>query len=150
MAPEQFRGIVSRESDQYSLGCIAYELFTGQRPFGASDFIAMGFKHTTENPPPPSEVNPLLPGQIGQVILKAMAKERSARYSEYRCLHYSVKGGCKLSKHPGRRYLPHVATRCTRRSYAECSNIQTAINGQRKPADTFSWNSNHPSRNAAE
>ena len=82
MAPEQFRGIVSRESDQYSLGCIAYELFTGQRPFGAADFIAMGFKHTTENPPPPSEVNPQLPGQIGQVILKAMAKERSARYTD--------------------------------------------------------------------
>lgn len=82
MAPEQFRGIVSRESDQYSLGCIAYELFTGQRPFGASDFIAMGFKHTTENPPEPSEVNPQLPGQIGQVILKAMAKERSARYTD--------------------------------------------------------------------
>lgn len=82
MAPEQFRGIVSRESDQYSLGCIAYELFTGQRPFDASDFIAMGFKHTTENPPPPGEVNPQLPGQIGQVILKAMAKVRSARYTD--------------------------------------------------------------------
>src|SRR6266567_438675 len=32
MAPEQFDGIFTREGDQYALGCIAYELFTGSHP----------------------------------------------------------------------------------------------------------------------
>src|SRR5206468_8515075 len=32
MAPEQFEGIITRQGDQYSLGCIAYELFTGTHP----------------------------------------------------------------------------------------------------------------------
>src|SRR5213080_1883256 len=32
MAPEQFRGALSKESDQYALGCIAYELYTGHKP----------------------------------------------------------------------------------------------------------------------
>lgn len=45
MAPEQFRGESSKESDQYSLGCIAYELFTGRQPFETPDFVEMGLKH---------------------------------------------------------------------------------------------------------
>jgi len=35
MAPEQFQGQISKEVDQYALGCIAYELVTGQRLFSA-------------------------------------------------------------------------------------------------------------------
>src|SRR5690242_16799487 len=37
MAPEQFQGKVRKESDQYALGCIAYELLTGRRPFSGED-----------------------------------------------------------------------------------------------------------------
>src|SRR2546421_6742107 len=50
MAPEQFQGQVSKESDEYSLACIAYELVTGHQPFIANDFYALGFKHLTEQP----------------------------------------------------------------------------------------------------
>ncbi len=80
MAPEQFQGTVSKESDQYSLGCIAYELFTGHRPFSAPDPFAIGFKHLTEAPVPPTRLNPNIPSHIEQAILKAMAKERTDRY----------------------------------------------------------------------
>lgn len=82
MAPEQFRGMISKESDQYALGCIAYELFTGRRPFSAPDFISMGFKHATEQPLPPLQLNPQLPVFIEQAILKAMAKQRAERYAD--------------------------------------------------------------------
>jgi serine/threonine protein kinase len=37
MAPEQFQGVVSKESDQYALGCIAYEMLTGHQAFTASN-----------------------------------------------------------------------------------------------------------------
>ncbi len=37
MAPEQFHGNVSKESDQYCLACIAYELVTGRPPFIEKD-----------------------------------------------------------------------------------------------------------------
>lgn len=57
MAPEQFRGMVSKEGDQYALGCIAYELLTGRRPFEAADFFAMGAQHLYEQPIPPSQRN---------------------------------------------------------------------------------------------
>ena len=82
MAPEQFKGHVSKESDQYALGCIAYELLTGHKPFTAPDFFSMGIKHMTEAPPPPTQFNPHLPTDISQAILKAMDKDRHQRFTD--------------------------------------------------------------------
>lgn len=82
MAPEQFQGSVSKESDQYALGCIAYELFTGRPPFTAPDFFTMGFDHMNKNPIAPTQINPQLPSHIEQAILKAMAKQRADRYAD--------------------------------------------------------------------
>ena len=76
MAPEQFRGLSSRESDQYALGCIAYELFTGKQPFVAPDMASLMFKHLMEQPVAPKQLNAQLPPHIEQAILKALAKER--------------------------------------------------------------------------
>lgn len=84
MAPEQFRGKISKEGDQYALGCIAYELFTGHPPFTAPDFFALGFKHLTELPLPPTTYNAQLPAHMEQAILKALAKERTERYPDIR------------------------------------------------------------------
>jgi serine/threonine protein kinase len=84
MAPEQFAGTVCKESDQYALGCIGYELVTGCPPFSADNVFATGFKHLHETPPPPTQFNPGLPAYIEQAILTAMAKERSNRYPDLR------------------------------------------------------------------
>jgi serine/threonine protein kinase len=84
MAPEQFRGTISKESDQYALGCIAYELFTGHPPFSAPDFFALGFKHLMEPPLAPTIFNPQLPAHISQAVLKALAKERTNRFPDVR------------------------------------------------------------------
>lgn len=73
MAPEQFKKIVSKRSDQYALGCIAYELFTGQRPFVAFD---------ERSQIAPTQLNPQLPIHIEQAILKAMAKDRKDRHAD--------------------------------------------------------------------
>lgn len=82
MAPEQFRGKVSRRSDQYSLGCIIYELVTGHPPFTAPDAIAIGFKHLQERPIPPTQLNPSLPQDLEKIILKALEKRRNNRYPD--------------------------------------------------------------------
>ncbi len=82
MAPEQFRGTASREGDQYALGCIAYELLTGQKPFTASDMVSMMYKHVTEQPVAPRDRNSHIPVHIEQAVLRAMAKEREARHAD--------------------------------------------------------------------
>nr|HET6905170.1 protein kinase [Ktedonobacteraceae bacterium] len=80
MAPEQFRGMASKESDQYGLACIAYELLTGSTPFVAADFMAMAYQHVHEQPRPPRQLNPALPIHMEQAIMKALSKERHDRY----------------------------------------------------------------------
>ena len=82
MAPEQFEGIVSKKSDQYGLGCIAYELVTGQRPFNALDWQALAYKHAKEVPIAPSKFNPELPEYVDQAILRALAKDRVDRFED--------------------------------------------------------------------
>ncbi len=79
MAPEQFQGKSSRKSDQYSLGCIAYELVTGHVPFSGS-VEQVRYKHLYELPIAPRQFNPQLPVYIEQAILKAMAKNPEDRH----------------------------------------------------------------------
>lgn len=82
MAPEHFKGTVSKESDQYALGCIAYEVFTGRKAFNTTNFFSLGFQHLTEPPLAPTQLNPSLPLHSEQAILKAMAKERADRFPD--------------------------------------------------------------------
>jgi hypothetical protein len=82
MAPEQFHGTISKEGDQYALGCIAYQMVTGRLPFDAPDFFALGYKHMTEHPVPPTQINLLVPPSIEAAILRAMAKQRTSRFPD--------------------------------------------------------------------
>ncbi|MFL5667302.1 MAG: serine/threonine protein kinase [Ktedonobacteraceae bacterium] len=80
MAPEQFVGWINKSSDQYALGCIAYELLTGHTPFSGTGFAAMQGKHANEKPVAPTQHNLLLPITLEQVILKAIEKNSADRY----------------------------------------------------------------------
>ncbi len=104
MAPEQFQGWMTEESDQYALGCIAYELFTGQVPFLASDFSEIKHKHVTEKPIAPTQLNLLLPISIEEAILKAMQKKSEDRHASVKdfvtSLSTSVSGHTRTPKPP--------------------------------------------------
>jgi len=86
MAPEQFKGVPSKATDQYALGVIAYEAFTGQVPFAAADYKIMARKHAHEFPIVPTQHNLLLPGRSEEVILRAMAKQSADRYNSVKDL----------------------------------------------------------------
>jgi len=81
MAPEQFQGVVSAASDQYALGCLAYELLTGRVPFTASDISALGRKYAEESPLAPTLLNMLLPLPMEEAILKALSKQQADRHA---------------------------------------------------------------------
>ncbi len=85
MAPEQFRGIYGKESDQYALGCIAYELVTGHRPVGSDQHSSLWqwvIAHTKETIISPTQYNSQLPEHIAHTILTAIAKNPNQRYPD--------------------------------------------------------------------
>jgi eukaryotic-like serine/threonine-protein kinase len=96
MSPEQFKGKVSKKSDQYALACIAYELLTGQQLFTADDPYTIGYKHIYEPPVEPRELNPDIPEAIEVVILKALSKERDDRYESVADFIQALRAGAGL------------------------------------------------------
>lgn len=95
MSPEQFRGDVSRRSDQYSLACIAYQLMTGRPPFRASTIPALAYMHTHEPPIPPGQLNPRIPFHVEQAILKGLEKRRINRFSSVLNFIHALYGICR-------------------------------------------------------
>jgi serine/threonine protein kinase len=66
-------------SDIYSLGCVAFELLTGQRPFQARGVHAWILQHMTEPVPLPSSLRPDLPKSFDRVLLGALEKKPERR-----------------------------------------------------------------------
>jgi eukaryotic-like serine/threonine-protein kinase len=82
MAPEQARGDPSTPaSDRYSLACVAFELFTGRRPFPRANPTAEAAAHATEAPPSPAEVDPSLPTALDAVFARGLAKRPGDRHA---------------------------------------------------------------------
>ena len=81
MSPEQCMGRkLDGRSDQYSLGVTAYLALTGEKPFtGQSSFEVMT-KQREHIPPFPSMLNPAVPQEISQVVMRMLAKAPEDRY----------------------------------------------------------------------
>jgi serine/threonine-protein kinase len=83
LSPEQAQGhAVSATSDLYSVGVILYELLTGAVPFDGDTAVAIAFKQVSAQPPAPSAVNPAVPMVLDEIVLRALAKDPSARYTD--------------------------------------------------------------------
>ncbi|MGV0644045.1 Stk1 family PASTA domain-containing Ser/Thr kinase [Mycolicibacterium sp. XJ879] len=81
LSPEQASGnSVDARSDVYSLGCVLYEILTGEPPFVGDSPVAVAYQHVREDPVPPSERNPNVPPELDAVVLKALAKNPDNRY----------------------------------------------------------------------
>jgi serine/threonine-protein kinase len=80
LAPEQARGAaVSPQTDVYSLGVMAYELFLEQLPFEAETSAEIMAMHLRCTPPPPSELWPDIPATLENLLLAMLAKQPDAR-----------------------------------------------------------------------
>jgi WD40 repeat protein len=84
MSPEQIAGarrVVDHRTDIYSLGATLYELITLRPAFDNIDHVQLMMKIARDEPRRPRAIDPTIPRDLETIILKAMAKDPSARYS---------------------------------------------------------------------
>ena len=83
VSPEQAAGEsnLDGKSDQYSLGCVVYEMITGERPFVGASPQAIMAKRFKETPPPLRTIRSAVPESVEKAVMRAMSTEASARYS---------------------------------------------------------------------
>jgi serine/threonine protein kinase len=82
MAPEQWMGNSSPQTDIYSLGVVFYEMVTGRRPFTADTPAAVLIKHLQDPLPRPRSFIADLPDDVEQVLFKALAKNAGDRFQK--------------------------------------------------------------------
>jgi hypothetical protein len=82
MSPEQIQGgqQVGPAADLYSLGAVMYEAMTGRAPFEDQELLPLLLNHLSEEPVPPSKLNPDLPPEIDDICLRLLAKNPRERF----------------------------------------------------------------------
>jgi serine/threonine-protein kinase len=92
MSPEQARGEkLDPRSDLYSMGVILYQLLTGRVPFLGDSALATVLKHISDPPEPPRTIYPGVHRGLEAVCMRALEKEREARFQTAREMRAAIK-----------------------------------------------------------
>lgn len=106
MSPEQVKEEPAEDkSDIFSLGCVLYELLTGEKAFPGENSFSIMYKITNEEPRPVPEIRPEVPEILWKITRKALSKTPAERYQSCMDLAYDLrvalrglKGGTKVDR----------------------------------------------------
>lgn len=80
MAPEQWHGKFSPQTDIYAIGVVFYEMITGRKPFIAETPAAFLIQQMMEDPPHPAEFVDDLPSAVSNFLFHSLEKEQEDRF----------------------------------------------------------------------
>jgi len=94
MSPEQAlgKGGDDPRTDLYALGCTAFEVLTGERPFAASNAMESLSRKLTEAPPAMSPCPPGVGPEVVAAVRKAMAREAAERFESMQAFAEALGG----------------------------------------------------------
>jgi serine/threonine protein kinase len=99
MSPEQVQGQgVDGRSDQFSLGVIAYEMLTGEKPYTGEHLTTVVYKIVAEEPVPPHRLNASLNGVIDSALRKALSKKPDSRYGTCQEFAQALEKACASTR----------------------------------------------------
>jgi formylglycine-generating enzyme required for sulfatase activity/dienelactone hydrolase len=85
MSPEQAAAggaEVDGRSDLYSLGCVLYEMITGEPPFRGPTAAAVVHQHLAAPVPSLERSHPSIPAHVSSALIRALAKDPAARFAD--------------------------------------------------------------------
>jgi hypothetical protein len=84
MSPEQIQDRqVTHQTDIYSLGVVMYQLLTGRLPFSGSSRGSLLYQIVNIDAPPPSALRRGLTTELDRIVMRAIAKSTSERYTTW-------------------------------------------------------------------
>jgi serine/threonine-protein kinase len=81
LSPEQARGEkAGPPADLYALGVVSYQLLTGRLPYEAASLTDLARLQESGLPPSPSEIDPDIPRELGEAVVRALHPVPEGRY----------------------------------------------------------------------